>query len=707
MPSKPYWRPLSEFADDTIPKLFNLRRAPRGIPVPRTYWAWADDLARSESRGFPDLGGLTLPCMIRSGSPTEDTQESSNAGRFLSLAVRDALHFPSALAEVISALPCEHGRPQGVVFLQPRIDAERAGVTMFDGFYYEETSEAGGNVELTSGRSRGQVVRGHLMRGDARSRFLEQIHRVYGGCLDIEWAIPASGPLHGRRILLQVRPALFAIRRCETVSLANHKEIVGDPPSPWITGVLAECGHPILSYYAPIEPAMKSWDEPYVIDLAERPWMNFSAFFRLMDHWGLPRAMVTDGLGGESGGPEDQNVLLGRLIRKLPTLTRLALADFRTWAKIRAGLKAIHADLDAANGLLELQQANVRAWDFSVRTNFAIMSVLAILTKIRRALGFNQAARVITHEMMAEYAEIASSPSLKERLAGLDRWLITYGHRGPLESDPCHPRFAEMRQELRASLSAGPAPIPELQPRGSSIRTVLGRPFFLADEIRERFRDRLMHWWSRLRQRILVEARRAVEDGYLAAVGDVFLLRSEDLAAPPETWRARVASRKIRLIRARAFHPPTTSTRDELEERIADLTERDHESESDTFVGIGLGTNPVLGTAVLGSSVSALLGAGEFPKNPVLIAETLEPSWAVLFPRFEAVVAELGGELSHAAILLREAGIPSVVNARGVFRGVSDGDRVLVDPARGVVEIVEKGARLENPEGFSLLERSS
>jgi pyruvate,water dikinase len=53
--------------------------------------------------------------------------------------------------------------------------------------------------------------------------------------------------------------------------------------------------------------------------------------------------------------------------------------------------------------------------------------------------------------------------------------------------------------------------------------------------------------------------------------------------------------------------------------------------------------------------------------------------------RFGAVVSQLGGELSHAAILLREAEIPSVINAAGAFDGLDDGDRVLVDPTRGEV----------------------
>jgi phosphoenolpyruvate-protein kinase (PTS system EI component) len=72
---------------------------------------------------------------------------------------------------------------------------------------------------------------------------------------------------------------------------------------------------------------------------------------------------------------------------------------------------------------------------------------------------------------------------------------------------------------------------------------------------------------------------------------------------------------------------------------------------------------------------------------PELVVDTLEPSWAVVFPRFSAVVAELGGELGHASILLREAGIPAVVNARGTYRAIADGDLVRVDPAWGEVRV--------------------
>jgi phosphoenolpyruvate-protein kinase (PTS system EI component) len=60
----------------------------------------------------------------------------------------------------------------------------------------------------------------------------------------------------------------------------------------------------------------------------------------------------------------------------------------------------------------------------------------------------------------------------------------------------------------------------------------------------------------------------------------------------------------------------------------------------------------------------------------------------VVFPRVGGVVAEVGGEMSHASILLREAGRPAVVNCTGIFRRVRTGDRLRLDGARGAVEIL-------------------
>lgn len=683
------WQPLARFRDTTVPKLENLRRAARaGLTVPPTVWAWAADLERAAEA---DLGRLpeavaAFPCVVRSGSPTEDTRVTSNAGQLLSLVVNRPEELATAVARVVASLPRGGGRPLGVVFVQPLVHAEAAGITFFDGFYFEETWAPGSNVALTSGKERGQVHRGHVRRGDLHHAWLLRVHRVFGGQVDLEWARPQSGD-GSEPVLLQVRPALFPIRRCETLSLANHKEILGDPPSPWMVGVLTEISRPVMQFFHAIDPATAAWEESYAIELGERGWMNFSAFFRLMDRWGLPRTMVTDGVGGESDGPADARMQFGRIIRSIPALARLGLASLAAITGIRRGIDRLDHELDRAGSLLELQQVNVRALEFSVRTNIAIMSPLSVLSRLRRAIGLEQAAQVVTQTMMAEYARLAALPELADRLRGLDRWLAQYGHRGPLESDPCRPRFIELREMLQNDLSRGPAPLPSSHTQPTILLATVGRPLFLLDECRERFRDHLMRWWQRLRSRILEEARRATAEGWLDAPDDAFFLRREDLEADPSTWRSRVEARRVLVRQAKTLRLPATAPRDVIEAAIVHTGRAEQNGSIDCFRGIGLGQEHVLGTAVRVSELTMILNGRPLPECPVLVVDTLEPSWAVVFPRFSAIVSDLGGELSHASILLREAGIPAVVNARGAFHAIADGDLIRVDPTWGEVHV--------------------
>src|SRR4051794_4948737 len=108
---KPWHDARDEFRDGSVPKLANLGRAARaGLRVPETAWAWAQALAEAGPRTFPDdpwRAAPPLPCVVRSGSPTEDGAATSNAGQFTSVVVRDAADFPAALAEVVAALPRE------------------------------------------------------------------------------------------------------------------------------------------------------------------------------------------------------------------------------------------------------------------------------------------------------------------------------------------------------------------------------------------------------------------------------------------------------------------------------------------------------------------------------------------------------------------------------------------------------------------------
>jgi pyruvate,water dikinase len=72
----------------------------------------------------------------------------------------------------------------------------------------------------------------------------------------------------------------------------------------------------------------------------------------------------------------------------------------------------------------------------------------------------------------------------------------------------------------------------------------------------------------------------------------------------------------------------------------------------------------------------------------ILVVHTTDVGWTPLFLVAAGVVTELGGPLSHAAVVAREFGVPSVVNVAGATRAIHSGDVVRVDGDRGTVERV-------------------
>lgn len=77
----------------------------------------------------------------------------------------------------------------------------------------------------------------------------------------------------------------------------------------------------------------------------------------------------------------------------------------------------------------------------------------------------------------------------------------------------------------------------------------------------------------------------------------------------------------------------------------------------------------------------------------ILVAPVADVGWTPLFLMAAAVVTELGGALSHAAVVAREYGVPAVVNVRGATRALTTGDTVRVDGDRGTVEVLARAGR--------------
>ena len=80
-------------------------------------------------------------------------------------------------------------------------------------------------------------------------------------------------------------------------------------------------------------------------------------------------------------------------------------------------------------------------------------------------------------------------------------------------------------------------------------------------------------------------------------------------------------------------------------------------------------------------------------RGEILICKYTNPAWAPVFPKIKATVTDLGGLLTHAAIVSREYGIPAVVGTGNATSVIKTGDLIRVDGEKGVVTIIKRSSQ--------------
>jgi len=122
-----------------------------------------------------------------------------------------------------------------------------------------------------------------------------------------------------------------------------------------------------------------------------------------------------------------------------------------------------------------------------------------------------------------------------------------------------------------------------------------------------------------------------------------------------------------------------------ISKRHVNQTENEHVN-SDTLHGLGCCPGIVRGRArVITDPKDAVIHSGE-----ILVAQRTDPGWIMLFPVAAGVLVEYGSLLSHAAIVVREMGIPAVVSVKNLFKIIETGDLIELDGEKGLVTIIEK-----------------
>ena len=300
-------------------------------------------------------------------------------------------------------------------------------------------------------------------------------------------------------------------------------------------------------------------------------------------------------------------------------------------------------------------------------------------------------------------------------VAALEAFVARYGNRGASEIDLSRPRWRDEPALLLRVITGGlsgaeagahrrrhQAQVAEGESAAARLVEAAGR----------RWPGPFWRWWVGRLTRVARAGMGLREHPKLIIVQILGVVRAEVLAAG-ETLARRGQIAEAQEVWhlgfdevARALDEPSLSLRDLVAERAAELR-RDQPRQppiaissdgeipapaaeradlpAGALAGTGASRGVVEGIArVVSDPDREVLQAGE-----ILVTRFTDPGWTPLFVHAAGLVTEVGGMMTHGAVVAREYGIPAVVSVSSAVERIKTGQRIRVDGTRGFVEILD------------------
>jgi rifampicin phosphotransferase len=186
------------------------------------------------------------------------------------------------------------------------------------------------------------------------------------------------------------------------------------------------------------------------------------------------------------------------------------------------------------------------------------------------------------------------------------------------------------------------------------------------------------------KQALLGEAERLVQAGVLRDKEETFYLTLQELHDVVRTNQVDdqlIAQRKDAFRANEALTPPRVLTSEG--EIVAGAYRRD-DLPTGALIGLPVSAGTIEGRA------RVILDVAEADLEPgdILVTAYTDPSWSPLFVAIKGLVTEVGGLMTHGAVIAREYGLPAVVGVEQATRLIRDGQRIRVHGTDGYVEIL-------------------
>jgi phosphoenolpyruvate synthase/pyruvate phosphate dikinase len=186
------------------------------------------------------------------------------------------------------------------------------------------------------------------------------------------------------------------------------------------------------------------------------------------------------------------------------------------------------------------------------------------------------------------------------------------------------------------------------------------------------------------KQALLKEAERLVQADVIHEKEDIYYLTFEELHEAVRTNELDyqiISRRKDEYESYENLTPPRVITSDG--EIVAGEYKREH-LPAEAIVGLPVSSGVIEGHArVILNLEDAVLEGGD-----ILVTSFTDPSWTPLFVSIKGLVTEVGGLMTHGAVIAREYGLPAVVGVENATKLIRDGQRIRVHGTEGYVEIL-------------------
>lgn len=186
------------------------------------------------------------------------------------------------------------------------------------------------------------------------------------------------------------------------------------------------------------------------------------------------------------------------------------------------------------------------------------------------------------------------------------------------------------------------------------------------------------------KQALLKEAERLVQAGVIHEAADIYYLSFEELREVVRTHELdyqTISERKADYTLYEKLTPPRVLTSDG--EIIVGKYQREH-LPAEAIAGLAVSSGVIEGRA----RVILHMEDADLEDGDILVTSFTDPGWTPLFVSIKGLVTEVGGLMTHGAVIAREYGLPAVVGVENATRLIKDGQRIRVHGTEGYIELL-------------------